>query len=102
MRIVFLTLLLALPMTLTASGADQCRNMNGHGVINEYQEPCLVDTDYDFCFINKMRGTINGSMFEYFQYDWLVLLEGLGVPTPPRLQSHGTTANSSCCLQSRE
>lgn len=51
--ILFLTLLLALPMTLSANGDDQCRSMNGHGVISEYQEPCLEDTDYDFCFVNN-------------------------------------------------
>lgn len=81
--IILLTLFLAFPMALAANGADQCRNMNGRGVINEYQEPCLVDTDYDFCFVNRMRGTFNGSMIEYFKYEWLVLLDDLDVPTPP-------------------
>ena len=80
---IFLTVLLAFPMALEANGDDQCRNMNGQGDINEFQEPCEVDTGYDFCFVNTMRGTINGSMIEYFQYDWLVVLEDLGVPTPP-------------------
>jgi hypothetical protein len=34
------TSILTLPMALSANGDDQCRNMNGHGVISEYQEPC--------------------------------------------------------------
>ena len=80
--LLILTLLLAFPMALAANGDDQCRNMNGHGVA--FQAPCAFDdTDYDFCFVSKMRGTINGTMVEYFQDDWVILLEDLGVPTPP-------------------
>ena len=76
-----LALILAFPLAIAD---DPCRNVNGHGFAGDFQEPCEFDgTVYDFCFINKMRGTINGTMFEYFQNDWVVLLEDLGLPTPP-------------------
>lgn len=77
----FLALILAFPLAIAD---DPCRNVNGHGFAADFQEPCEFDgTVYDFCFISRMRGTINGTMFEYFQNDWVVLLEDLGVPTPP-------------------
>jgi hypothetical protein len=87
MLLIF-TLLLAFPIALAANGDDQCRNMNGHGVFGDdaFQAPCEFDgTGYDFCFVSKMRGTINGTMVEYFQDGWVILLEelDLGVPTPP-------------------
>jgi len=67
-----------------ATADDQCRNMNAHGFAADFQEFCEFDgTVYDFCFVNNMRGTFNGTMFEYFQNDWVVLLEDLGLPTPP-------------------
>jgi hypothetical protein len=85
MRLILLiTLLLTFPLAFADNGNDQCRNVNAHGIAQDYQESCEFDsTVYDFCLIKKMRGTINGTMFEYFQNDWLVLLEDLGLPTPP-------------------
>ena len=82
--ILFLTLLLAFPMALAANGDDQCRNMNGHGEFNEVQNPCEEDANYDFCFVSKLRGTINGSMVEYFKDGWQIWLETLEIiPTDP-------------------
>ena len=79
--LTFLALMLAFPLAIAD---DHCRNMNGHGRTVDIQEPCEFDgVVYDFCFVNEVRGTINGTVFEYFQWDWIVWLEGLGVPTPP-------------------
>jgi hypothetical protein len=98
--LIGLAMILVFPL---ATADDQCRNMNAHGFAADFQEFCEFDgTVYDFCFINKMRGTINGTMFEYFQNDWVVLLEDLGLPTPPMPSSHGTTGNLRCCIRSRE
>ena len=80
--LLILTLLLAFPIALAANGDDQCRNMNGHGVYGDdyFQAPCEFDgTDYGYCFVSKMRGTINGTMVEYFQDDWVILLESLEI-----------------------
>ena len=61
--IIFLTLILGLCVAFAASGADRCTKMKGHGTITDYQEaPCLVDTDYDFCFVSEMHGKFKGSM----------------------------------------
>lgn len=85
MRLVLLiTLLLMSPLAYADKGDDHCRKVHGHGVAQDYQEACEFDgIAYDFCFINKMRGTLNGTMFEYFQDDWVALLEAEGLPTPP-------------------
>ncbi len=84
--LIIVAMILVFPL---AMADDQCRNMNGHGFAADFQEFCEFDgIVYDWCFINKLRGTINGTLFEYFQSDWVVRLEDLGVPTPP-------TANES-------
>ena len=85
MRLILcVTLLLILSVASADNGNNQCRNINAIGALGGYQELCEFDgTVYDFCFINKLRGTINGTMFEYFQNDWLIWLEDSGFPTPP-------------------
>jgi hypothetical protein len=78
---ILLALLFVFPLALADDG---CRNINAHGFFHEWQEPCEVDSDYDFCIVQKIRGTINGSWVSYYQNDWLVLLEDVAeVPTPP-------------------
>lgn len=88
---ILLVLLLVAPLAIAD---DECRNMNGHAFGGKRQEPCEVDSDYDFCIIQKIRGTINGTWVSNYQNDWLVLLEDVvAVPQlPPMRWSHGTTA----------
>jgi len=81
--ILLLACLLVLPVASMANGEDQCRNMNGQAFFQEWQEPCVIDDSFDFCIPTKIQGTINGSWVSFFQYEWLVVLEDLGVPTPP-------------------
>ena len=95
--ILLLTLLLVFPIASVANGDDQCRNMNGQAVYQEWQEPCVIDGGYDLCITTKIKGTINGSWVSFFQYEWIVLLESLEIvstdqsdpeyiteiPTPP-------------------
>ena len=86
--VLVLILVLAFPMTVTANSGDLCRNMNGHG--GDSSEPifdCEFGGDtFDFCFESSLRGTINGSLMEYYNWDWFYYfappLKDFGVPAP--------------------
>ena len=78
--VMFLASLLVFP---AAFAADNCRNINGHAFSEGYQAPCEFNgTDYDGCYIGKIRGVINGSWVSYVQDDWFLVLDDFGLPTP--------------------
>ena len=79
-----LALLLVLPAAFAGNGGDNCRNINAKAVFLTAELGCEHQAIvYDICYITKIWGTINGSWISYAQFDWLVVLEDFGVPTPP-------------------
>jgi hypothetical protein len=81
--LMLLAMLLVFPVVFADDG-NHCRNVNAKAVWTDYQLDCEFDgIEYDACFTSKIWGTINGSWYTYVQDEWLVVLEPLGVPTPP-------------------
>ena len=81
--ILLLTLLLVFPIASVANGEDPCRNINAHATLVGEGPACEYNsTTYDYCYIQKVRGNLNGSWVSYLMWDWNVTLESL-VQTPP-------------------
>jgi hypothetical protein len=81
---ILLALLLVFPAAFAGNGGDNCRNINAKAVFQGLDFDCeYKGFVYDICYISKIWGSINGSWFTYAQFDWLTVLEDLGVPTPP-------------------
>jgi hypothetical protein len=82
--ILLLTLLLVFPIASVANGEDPCRNINAHATLVDEVPECEFNSmTYDYCYIQKVRGNLNGSWVSYVMWDWGVTLESLGVQTPP-------------------
>ena len=82
--VILLALLLVFPAAFAGNGGDNCRNINAHATLVDEGPGCEFDsTTYDYCYIQKTKGNLNGSWVSYVMWDWGVTLESLGVQTPP-------------------
>lgn len=81
--LMLVAMLLVFPVIFADDGND-CRNINAKAVWTDFQEDCMFDSiEYSACYTAEIKGTINGLWFSYVQYEWYVILEDLGVQTPP-------------------
>ena len=82
--VILLALLLVFPAAFAGNGGDNCRNINAHATwVGEGPACEFNSTTYDYCYMAKVRGNLNGSWDSYVMWDWYVILESLGVQTPP-------------------
>ena len=82
--LVLLAMLLVFPVAVADDGGDNCRNINAHASLVGVGPDCEYNsTTYDYCYSQKVKGNLNGSWVSYVMWDWGVMLESLGVQTPP-------------------
>ena len=85
--VVISAILLMLAGTQPAFSQDEdvkCKKIRGDAEVVDLQNPCLENTDFWACYVQKVRGTLKGKWVSYQQQGWFDMdLREAGLPVPP-------------------